>query len=279
MERVINSIIYGMKQKYLDFTNSWRTSEDQRNFCLVNFKNYAKLLEYSGSPISIQEYDSFVKYVTAHNVEHFIEGTFLENYNDRCEPFDFESRNSYCHGISLSQLNKNWFERECAEWDKVRELLSKELNHSWNAKYCCNNDNHLFLGALLKQKSPDEYKKLISSFPKKGKNYAFYHRGFIAYCELSTVTELKPAQVRPYRSEAAGCALLAVKGLLANNNFNDMKKTMLLSKFADSKHQDVVSHIVTHCPKSALTYFVSNPLCTSDYNIKRKLSERMDSSD
>ena len=279
MEDIINSIIYGMKIKYLDFGNNWRVTDDIKEFCVANFKNYAKLLEYSGQHISLNDYDSFVNYVTENNKSWAIEGTFLENYNDRCEPYDFGTRRNYYYGVSLTQLNKNWFERECKDWDKVRESLEKDLNHSWNGKYCCSNNDNLYLGALLKQKSPDEYSKLLSSFPKKGKKYAFYHRGFIAYCELSTVTELKPAQVRPYRSEAAGCALLAVKGLLRNNNFNDMKKTMLLSKFADSKHEDVVSYIVTYCPKSALTYFVSNPLCTSNYNIKKKLSERMGSSD
>lgn len=278
MKNVVNSIIHAMKSKYLDFNNTWRVDNDVREFCVINFKNYSKLLEYSDQPINLNDYDSFVNYVTANNKSWAIEGTFLENYNDRCEPYDFDKRNSY-HGISLTQLNKNWFDKECKEWDKVRECLSRDLNHHWNAKYQCSNNDNLYLGALLKQRSPDEYKKLLSSFPIKGKNIAFYHRGFIAYCELSTVKDLKPAQVRPYRSEAAGCALLAVKGLLRNNNFNDMKKTMLLSKFADSKHEEVISYIVTYCPKSALTYFVSNPLCTSNYNIKRKLSERMSSSD
>ena len=279
MKEVINSIIFNMKAKYLDFGNNWRISDDIKEFCIINFKNYSKLLEYSGKPILLKDYDSFVNYITANNKSWAIEGTFLENYNDRCEPYNFEIRSSYYYGLSLTQLNKNWFEKECKEWTKVRETLARDLNHAWNAKYCCNHNDNLYLAALLKQKSPDEYKKLISSFPKKGKNYSFYHRGFIAYCELSTATELKPAEVRPYRSEAAGCSLLAVKGLLRNNNFSDMKKTLLLSKFADSKHENVVAYIVTHCPKSALTYFVSNPLCTSNYDIKRRLSERMSSSD
>lgn len=274
MRVVINSIIENMIGKYRDFANTWRINDTVRLFCVHNFKNFDKLIKLSDYSVDINEFDSFVNYVTARNLNSFIEGTFLENYNDRCEPFDFSKSYGY-YGSNLTQLNKNWFEKECTEWDKVREKLITSLNHSWNGKHACSNSDNLFLAVLLKEKSPEDYKTLISSFPIKGKRPAFYHRGFTAYCELITAKELKPAEVRPYRSEASGCAWLVVNALINNKNFNDAKKTLLLSKFADCKHEEVIRYIVSNCPKSALTYFVSNPHAISSYDIKNKLRERM----
>ena len=57
MKEVINSIIFNMKAKYLDFGNNWRVSDDIKEFCIINFKNYSKLLEYSGKPILLKDYD------------------------------------------------------------------------------------------------------------------------------------------------------------------------------------------------------------------------------